>query len=73
MARKHLFEIIGEDPSLSVTEIEITFQPIKIWRQGIHMIPAFQINQQTLSGIYLTKKQIKNFIQHSKLKTQTKA
>lgn len=73
MAGKYLHEIAGEDPTLSIKEIEVTTHPIKIWQQGIRLIPALQIEQQTLSGLYLTKKQIKNFIQRSKLKTQAKA
>lgn len=72
MAGKYLREIIEEDPSISIKEIEITTQPITIWRQGIHMIPAVQIDQQTLSGIYLSKKQIKKFIQNSKSTVQKK-
>ena len=72
MAGKYLREIIEEDPSLSITEIETTTRPITTWRQGIHMIPAIRIGEQTLSGVYLTKKQIQKFIQNSKSITQPK-
>jgi hypothetical protein len=70
MAGRYLREIAGEDPTLSITEVEITTQPITIWRRGIHMIPALQIGQQTLSRVYLSKLQILRFIQQAKSKTQ---
>ena len=73
MAGKYLREIVGEDPTLMIREVEVTTQPIKIWQQGIRLIPTLQVGQQTLSGIYLTKKQIKNFIHQLTLKMKSTA
>ncbi len=70
MAARHLRSIAGNDPSLQITEREVGSHPVRIWRQGIRMIPALQIGRQTLSGIYLSKKQIESFIKHSKLNSQ---
>lgn len=72
MAGRYLREIAGEDPTLSITEIEFTTQPITSWRRGIHMIPALQIEGQILCGIYLSKIQIMDFVQQAKFKTQKK-
>lgn len=72
MAGKYLHEIAEKDPSLRIEEVEVLTQPIKIWKQGIHFIPTIQIEQHTLSEIYLTKKQIHNFIQQAKFKTKPK-
>jgi len=72
MAGKYLHEIAREDASITIKEVEVTTQPIKTWRQGIHSIPTLQIEQLTLSGIYLTKTRIRNFIQQVKYTTKPK-
>jgi hypothetical protein len=70
MAAQHLRRIAEDDSSLQVTEIEVTNHPLRIWRQGIRMIPTLQIGQQTLRGVYLGRKRIENFIKQSQLNSQ---
>lgn len=47
----------------TVSEVELTTNPLKTWKAGIRMIPALEINGEVLSGIYLSPEKIRNFIE----------
>lgn len=66
MARKHLKEITKMDDSITISEIEILHHPLQTWQEGIRMIPALKIENKLLSGLYLGRKMIEDFINESK-------
>ncbi len=66
MTRRSLKEICKSDKQLEFEEIDILQQPKRTWKKGIRMIPTLQIDNAILSGAYLTKPQILNFIHELK-------
>ncbi len=66
MARRSLKEICNSDEQFEIEEIDILQQPKRTWQAGIRMIPALQVDNEILSGAYLTKLQILRFIQEFK-------
>lgn len=68
MAGKHLKEIVQDDPSIKISEVEVAKNLVEHWRQGVRMIPRIEVGQQSLTGIYLTKNRIRSFIEQVKLK-----
>ncbi len=49
--------------NLEVTEVELTKNPLKTWKAGIRMIPALECNGEILTGLYLSAKQLRSFIE----------
>jgi len=62
LARKHLYSIIGEDPAVFIEEIDILGSPKRCRQDGIGMVPAIVIGKEKLSGIFLSRKAIRAFI-----------
>lgn len=62
MAKKYLEEIAQQKSNITIEEIDIMNQPLKSWQNGIRLIPAIKIEDKILSGIFLNKTQISNFI-----------
>lgn len=62
MAGKHLRKIAAQDPSLEITEIDVTATPLKCLRNGTLAIPALHVEGKILKGVYLSKKQIEDFL-----------
>ena len=65
MAKKHLLELTSDHPQLVVEEREVLLDPMGIGREGIRMIPAIRIGDRVLSGLYLTRDGIADFLRQS--------
>lgn len=65
LARKHLLALIGDQPELQLEEREV----LSSWKDarvaGIRMIPAIRVGNDILSGIYLTRDDIRRFLQQT--------
>jgi len=62
MAARSLAELQTIFPKLDIETIEVTTNPIKTLRAGIRLFPALKINNVILSGIFLTKARMQDFI-----------
>ncbi|MBB5348820.1 hypothetical protein JWG42_07465 [Desulfoprunum benzoelyticum] len=65
MARKHLLDLTHDRPDLIVEDREILRDPIAAGRDGITMIPAIRIGDTVLSGIYLHRHRIEDFLRQT--------
>jgi hypothetical protein len=65
MARKHLLALIGGHPELHLEEREVLSSWKDMRNTGIRMIPAIRVGNSILSGIYLTRDGIKQFLQRT--------
>ena len=65
MARKHLLDLTRHRPDLIVEERDILRDLIATGRDGITMIPAIKIGDRVLSGIYLDRRRIADFLQQT--------
>lgn len=65
MARKHLLALIDGHPDLHLEEREI----LSSWKDtrsaGIGMIPAIRVGDSILSGVYLNRAGIEQFLQQT--------
>lgn len=60
--RKHLKTLLGQAYASRCIEIDSMTQPLKTWQAGIRMIPALKSDHVVLSGVLLSKEQIRNFL-----------
>jgi len=63
MAARALRRLMLLFPDLTVETIEISIHPKRAWQAGIRMIPALKINAAILSGITLSERRIRAFIE----------
>jgi hypothetical protein len=59
---RELKKIQEEHPELEVEEIAVVANPLTSWQDGIRMIPTLIKGEKKLSGVFLTSKQIKDFL-----------
>ncbi len=52
-----------EYPELDLASIEVTFDYKLAWSEGIRMFPALKIEKDILSGVFLTRKAIRKFVE----------
>lgn len=64
MACRFLKELSKDSKGITIEEIDVLQHPKKTWHAGIRMIPALQVGDKILSGSYLTKKRIQNFLKN---------
>jgi hypothetical protein len=62
MVGRELKKIQEEDSDLEVKEIDVVANPRKSWQEGIRMIPTLIKGKKKLSGIFLSSKQIRDFL-----------
>lgn len=62
VAGRHLRKLAAADPSIEIEEVDILSAPRRTWQDQIRMIPAMRIGDQTLSGLFLSKNDIADFI-----------
>ena len=62
MTGRALNMIVGNYSDISIESIEVTTSPLKAWTEGVRMIPALRIGENTLSGLFLSSEQIRSFI-----------
>ena len=71
MARKYLLELTRNTPGVQIEERELLTSPGQTLREGIFMIPAIRVGDQTLSGVILSRKAIADFLHQNGLKQVT--
>lgn len=64
LARKYLLQIVEDTPDIQIEEVDILGSPQRCLQDGIRMVPALVIGKDKLSGVFLSKKAIKSFINH---------
>jgi len=52
-----------EHPELEVDAIEVTLNYKRAWKDGIRVFPALNIDEETLSGMILSRDAIRTFIE----------
>lgn len=62
LAKRHLLAACATHPDVQIEEVELMKSPLRALREGIKMVPALQIGDNILSGLYLSKKSITAFI-----------
>ncbi len=62
ITRRHLSALRCKHPHLQIEEVEVLTSPLRAWRDGIMMVPALKIGDSVLSGLYLNKGKIANFL-----------
>lgn len=61
-ARKHLVSLLGDTYIRYVDEVDILTHPVQTWKTGVRIIPALTSGTSRLSGIMLSREQIKQFL-----------
>ena len=61
-ARKSLYALASTHPEISIEEVDILSAPLRTWRDGIRMIPALKDGERVLSGLFLTRQAIADFL-----------
>lgn len=60
----HELKKLGKEyPELELASIEVAFDYKLAWSEGIRMFPALKIEKDILSGVFLTRKAIRKFIE----------
>ena len=59
---RELQKIKEEQPDLKVEEIDVVSNPVQSWKAGVRMIPTLTCDNQKLSGVFLSSKQIRDFL-----------
>ncbi len=65
LVRRALEDIAEKRGDMEIEAIDVLRRPRVALRSGIRMIPALQINDRVLSGLYLKRKRIRQFIDNS--------
>lgn len=61
-AEKHLKTLLVDFPEIEIERVEITRSPLRMLKDKIFFIPTLRSNDEKLSGITLSKEQIRNFL-----------
>jgi len=62
IAKKYLQALCSTNPLLQIEEVELLTSPLRTFRDGIKMVPALKIGDIILSGLYLSEKEITDFV-----------
>ncbi len=62
LAKQHLLAICSKKPHLQIEEVEVLTSPLRTWQEGIKMVPALKVGDAVLSGLYLSRKSITDFV-----------
>lgn len=66
LVKRYLLELTAKLPEIVVEEVDIVAKPLRTWKDGIRMIPALKIDSRVLSGIFLSRDTIADFIANRK-------
>ena len=66
---RQLRELLGERFDDVIEKIDIVTNPKRTFRDGIRMIPALKCNDRVISGIFLTRRQLVDFLASSGFNT----
>lgn len=61
-AGNHLSELLREYNGHELEVVDILSNPLRSWQDGIRMIPALVAGNRKLSGLYLTREKIADFL-----------
>ena len=61
--RKHLQELLGPTYPQTITEINVLTQPAKAVKDKVRLVPALKIDNDLLSGVFLSRQSIKEFLE----------
>ena len=64
---RELTKLQEEDSDLKITKIDVVTNPLQTWDNGIRMFPALKYGEKILSGVFLSGKEIRKFIDEAKL------
>ena len=64
---RELTKLQEEDSDLKIIKIDIVTNPLQTWKNGIRMFPALKYGEKILSGVVLSGKEIRKFIDKAKL------
>lgn len=67
MVDRELTQLQKENSDLEIIKTDVVTNPLQVWENGIRMIPALKHGDKILSGIFLSKKEIKTFIDDARL------
>ncbi|WP_163339675.1 hypothetical protein [Desulfopila sp. IMCC35008] len=65
-AGHHLSELLNEYSDHELEIVDILNNPLRSWQDGIRMIPAITAGNRKLSGLYLTRQNISDFLAQTK-------
>ena len=65
LAKKYLLAVCSTLPDVQIEEVEFMKSPVQAWQEGIRMVPTVKIGDNILSGLYLNKELIANFVAHN--------
>ena len=68
MARKTLYELIDSSQDIHVEEVDIVTNPLRAWKDGIRFIPTLKSGEKTLSGVFLSRTEIQEFLEKTGVK-----
>lgn len=60
--RKHLKHFLGSSLADYCIDIDVVKHPVKTWRDGIRMVPALRYQDAVLSGVMLSREQVRTFL-----------
>ncbi|MBL4902345.1 MAG: hypothetical protein JKY62_06820 [Desulfocapsa sp.] len=63
MAKKALDELLIDMDNVQLEEVEILTNPLRTLQDGVKFIPTLQSGDERLSGILLSRKKIKAFLE----------
>ena len=67
MVDRELTKLQKQDPDLEVIKIDVVTHPLTAWKEGVRMFPALKFGDKILSGVFLSGKEIRKFIDKAKL------
>ncbi len=64
MVSRVLKKLNNELGNLDIQEVDVLRHPRTALQAGITMIPALQMGEQRISGLFLSEQKIRDFLQH---------
>ena len=59
---RELTKLGREFPQLKIEKVDILTNPGQALKQGVKMIPTLQAGERRLSGVFLSKDEIRDFV-----------
>jgi len=70
MARKTLEELTRDKPEIRIEEVDIVTNPLRAWKDGVRFIPTLKSGNKTLTGVFLSRREIQDFLEAAALRGQ---
>jgi len=62
LVSRELNKLQEQFPELTIDKVDILSQPLRMLKDGIRMIPTLKAGERTLSGIYVSSTQVREFV-----------